>query len=43
MGVGALYSRQWRWMTVEWWRGNGGRGNGGGKAVGMGKVAATAI
>jgi hypothetical protein len=33
--VGALYSRQRRWMTAAWQRGNGGWGNGSGGAVGM--------
>jgi hypothetical protein len=37
--VGALYSRQRRWTTVVWRRGNGGRRNGGAEAIGAGKVA----
>jgi hypothetical protein len=42
-GVSALYSRQSLWTTVAWQRGNSGRGNGGGEAVGVDKAAAATV
>jgi hypothetical protein len=43
VGMGTLYSHQRRWTTATWRRGNGGRGNSGSEAVGMGKVAAANV